>query len=54
MTKPANIPTPPAYNFTSKGLQIEKAGNVVFIEPREYGLIVHAMTEQMLKESRDG
>ena len=54
MPKPANIPLPPAYDFTNKGLRIEKAGNVVFIEPREYGLIVYAMTERMLKDSKNG
>jgi hypothetical protein len=53
VAEPANIPTPPAYDFTDEGLRIWQDGkSVATIPHRYYGGLVHALVEKMAKESK--
>ena len=54
MTKPANIPMPPAYDFTDEGLRIWEDGEVKHIIPkRYYGNLIKDTLEQMMKDIKD-
>ena len=54
MTKPANIPMPPAYDFTDEGLRIWQDGKVGYIIPkRYYGNLIKDTLEQMMKDVKN-
>jgi len=54
MNKPANIPTPPAYDVTDEGLRIWQGGEVVDIIPkRYYGNLIKDLLEQMRKDVKN-
>jgi hypothetical protein len=49
--KPANIPSPPAYDFTEEGMRIWIDGKVATTFPRSYyGNLLHDLIEQMQKD----
>ena len=54
MSAAANIPTPPAYDFTDEGLRIWQGGKVVDIIPkRYYGNLIKDLLERMMKDTKD-
>ena len=54
MNKPANIPLPPAYDFTDEGLRIWQGGKVVDIIPkRYYGNLIKDLLEQMMRDVKN-
>ena len=54
MNAAANMPTPPAYDFTDEGLRIWQGGKVVDIIPkRYYGNLVKDLLEQMMRDVKN-